>query len=208
MKPIKMFGLAALAALMAMAFVGASSAMAGTALCGADEAECAEGNIITHFHETSVGKGVLLATPKIECSVLFLGEVVGEGEAGQAEIEGNFTYSNCGSGCTVTEESTSSVIEVEQTGHETANVVGEGEFHVNCIGINCYYNGKGLVATAKGPLLSTAANGEVSLQEQTDKKTKGTFCPSTAKLDIKKTPLIPIYLIPCDATCVHHRVYR
>ncbi|HET7485873.1 MAG TPA: hypothetical protein VFJ64_10935 [Solirubrobacterales bacterium] len=182
--------LAALAALMAMAFVGVSSATAeSTALCKADESPCAEANIITHVHETSVGKATLLASPKIECNVLFLGEVVGEGEVGQAEIEGNFTYTNCGSGCSVTEQSASSVIEVEKTGHETANVVGEGEFHVNCIGINCYYNGEGLVATAKGPLLSTQANGEISLQEQAVHKVKGTFCPGTAKLDITTTPL-------------------
>ncbi|HET7484401.1 MAG TPA: hypothetical protein VFJ64_03405, partial [Solirubrobacterales bacterium] len=177
MKSLKMLGLAALAALMAMAFVGASSAAAETNLCANDEANCA--SPITHIHETSVGKAILLASPKIECNVLFLGEVVGHGEAGQLEIEGNFTYSSCGSGCTVTEQSASSGIEVEKSGHEVGSVVGEGEVHVNCIGINCYYNGKGLAGTAKGLLLSTAANGEVSIQGQTVHKTKGTFCPST-----------------------------
>ncbi|HET7483802.1 MAG TPA: hypothetical protein VFJ64_00330, partial [Solirubrobacterales bacterium] len=181
--------LAAFATLMAMAFLGASSATAeSTALCKADESPCAEANIITHVHETSVGKAILLASPKVECNVLFLGEVE-EGEAGQAVIEGNFTYTNCGSGCKVEEQSASSAIEVERTGHESASVAGEGEVHVNCIGINCYYNGEGLAGTAKGLLLSTAANGEVSLQEQMVHKVKGTFCPSTAKLDIVTTPL-------------------
>ncbi|HET7484984.1 MAG TPA: hypothetical protein VFJ64_06350, partial [Solirubrobacterales bacterium] len=182
--------LIALAAIASVAFALPSAAAAGeTSLCSADQNPCEEANIITHVHETSVGKAILLASPKIECLVLFLGEVVGEGETGQVEIEGNFTYTSCGSGCTVTEQSASSGIEVSKTGHEIAEVTGKGEVHVNCIGINCYFDGEGLVATAKGLLLSTAANGEVSLQEQTVHKTKGNFCPSTAKLDITTTPL-------------------
>ncbi|HET7485640.1 MAG TPA: hypothetical protein VFJ64_09740 [Solirubrobacterales bacterium] len=195
MKSLKMFGLIALAALMAMAFVGGSSAMAGTHLCTADEANCAKGNIITHVHETSVGKAILLTnTITVSCNVLFLGEVVEEGEAGQAVVEGNFTFSNCGSSCTVTEESASSRVEVEKSGHETGSVAGEGEVLVNCLGIKCFYNGKGLIGTAKGLLLSTAANGEISLQEKTVNLTKGTFCPSVRKLDITTTPLIGTHI--------------
>src|SRR5262249_4119350 len=110
-KPIKMLGLAALAALLAMAFVGASSAMAeSTALCSADietEEEESAGSIkneceVTHVHETSVGKGKLLSSSlNVECDVLFLGEVVATGSP--LRIEGNFTYSNCNAGCTATE---------------------------------------------------------------------------------------------------------
>ncbi|HET7483950.1 MAG TPA: hypothetical protein VFJ64_01085, partial [Solirubrobacterales bacterium] len=146
MKPLKMLGLAALTALMATAFLGAGSAMAATHLCAADEAVCA--SPLTHVHETSVGKAILLASTKIECNVLFLGEVVGEGESGVAVVEGNFTYSSCTSGCTVTEEGGPSVVEVEKAGHETASVVGEGEVHVSCVSIDCYFNGKGLAGTA------------------------------------------------------------
>ncbi|HET7485033.1 MAG TPA: hypothetical protein VFJ64_06600 [Solirubrobacterales bacterium] len=197
MKP-KMFVLAALAALMAMAFVGASSAMAeSTELCGQDpgtgaSAPCPNNTeAVTHVHETSVGKAILLASPKIECNVLFLGEVT---PGNPLVTEGNFTYSSCGSGCTVTEEGGPSAIAVLRTGHETAKVTGEGEVHVNCIGINCYYNGEGLAGTAKGPLLATQKNGEVSIQEQTVNKTKGTFCPATGKLDITTTPLEATYI--------------
>ncbi|HET7485031.1 MAG TPA: hypothetical protein VFJ64_06590 [Solirubrobacterales bacterium] len=199
MKPIKMLGLVALAALMAMAFLGAGSAMAeSTELCGLDpgtaaSAPCPNGvDAVIHVHETSVGKAILLASPKIECNVLFLGGVVVTGSP--LVIEGNFTYSSCGSGCTFTEEGGPSVIEVLRTGHETAREVSESEIHSNCLGINCFYNFEGLVGTAKGPLLSTAANGEVSIQEQTLHKTKGTFCPATGKLDIKTTPLEPTYI--------------
>ncbi|HET7485779.1 MAG TPA: hypothetical protein VFJ64_10455 [Solirubrobacterales bacterium] len=195
-----MLGLVALAALMAMAFVGAGSAMAAAHLCASDKEECA--SQLAHVHETSVGKAILLASPKVECNVLFLGDVeevfFGEGEEeseeGKTVVEGNFTYSSCTSGCTVSEQSASSVLEVERTGHETAEVIGEGEVHVNCTGINCYYNREGLVGTAKGALLATQKNGEVSLQEQTLHKVKGTFCPSTAKLDITTTPLETVYI--------------
>src|SRR5262245_15304745 len=80
-KPIKMFGLAALLALMVMAFLGASSAMAETtALC---ETEAGPENpcesMITHVHETSVSKAKLLSTSTVECDVLFLGDVQEEG---------------------------------------------------------------------------------------------------------------------------------
>ncbi|HET7485034.1 MAG TPA: hypothetical protein VFJ64_06605 [Solirubrobacterales bacterium] len=190
MKALKTLGLAALAALMAMVFLSAGSAMAEeTALCGADEAVCT--SPITRVHETSVGKAVLLANPKIECNVLFLGEAT---VGSPLVVEGNFTYSNCTSGCAVTEEGAPSVIEVLREGHETASVVGEGEIHVNCPGIDCYYNGEGLAGTAKGPLLSTQKNGEVSLQEWEVHKTKGTFCPATGKLDITTTPLSATYI--------------
>ena len=61
MKSIKLFGLAALAAMMAMAFIGASSAMAETTqLCKVDEPLCAAGNV-AHIHETTLsGKPAVL----------------------------------------------------------------------------------------------------------------------------------------------------
>jgi len=182
---------ALIALFAASASIGASSAMASnTALCGSEEATCASPN--THVHETTTAKARFLATPEVQCDVLFLGEV---GALGAPQIiEGNFTYSNCGASCTVTEENGPSVLEVLKESHETASVVGEGEVHVNCSGINCYYNGEELQATAKGPLLSTAANGEVNISEQTVKKVKGILCPSTGKLDINTTPLSATYI--------------
>jgi hypothetical protein len=192
-KSIKMFGLAALVALMAMAFVGASSAMAeSTGLCGHDGTPC---EAIHHVHETSVGKATLLSSAiNVECNVLFLGDVTTAGSP--LKISGNFTYSSCNSGCVVTEESAHSTIEVLKEGHETAKVTGEGLVHVNCSGfIDCSYNGTGLTGTAKGPLLSTQTNGEVSLQGQkTTKETGGFLCPKEAKLDIVTTSLWPTYL--------------
>jgi hypothetical protein len=73
MKPIKMFSLTALAALMAMAFLGASLAMAEpTTLCSEDITECEP---ITHVHEESVGHALILSSfTTVECEVLFLGD--------------------------------------------------------------------------------------------------------------------------------------
>jgi len=172
-------------------FIGASSAMASnTALCGVDQGICASPN--THIHETTTVKARFLMSPEIQCDVLFLGEV---GVLGAPQIiEGNFTYSNCGASCSFTEEGGPAVVEVLKEGHETAKVTFEFEVHLNCFGINCYYNGEELIATAKGPLLSTAKNGEANITEQTVKKVKGIFCPSTGKLDINMTPLSTTYI--------------
>src|ERR1051326_4219472 len=192
-----MFGLAALAALMAMAFVGASSAMAEeTQLCRVDPGTgspraCPAGEAVTSVHETSVGKAKLLASPRVECNVLFSSTSVGALAKPQV-IEGHFTYTNCG--CTVREVAgTTARITVLKEGHETGRVTGEAEISVNCFGIVCTYNGEGLEGTAKGPLLSAQVpdNGEVSLQEQVVTGS-GSFCPSEGKLDIVTTPLTAV----------------
>src|SRR5436190_2230106 len=107
-----MLGLVALAALMAMAFVGASSAMAeNTTLCSNDSEEsCTE---ITHVHETTLAgeanQATLLSSViNVKCDVLFLGDTLGPGEP--LLIHGHFTYSNCNNSCVVTEESADSLI--------------------------------------------------------------------------------------------------
>jgi len=164
-----------------------------TTLCTVDGKLCNEKNHVTHVHEVSVGKGKLLAgSITVECDVLFLSTSVGALGAPQV-IEGNFTYSNCGS-CSATEENGPSAIEVLKEGHETTKVTGEGLVHVNCSGINCRYTGEGLAGTGKGPLLSTQANGEVSISEAVTEKESGFFCPSTSKLDLTTTPLSATYI--------------
>ena len=207
MKPIKMFGLAALAALMAMAFVGASWAMAEeTALCGVDEDPCESANQVTHVHETSVGKAKLLSSSNVECNVLFLGDVLlneNEEEEGYLQyldspliIHGTFTYTSCGS-CNLTEENGPGEIKILKMGHETAQVIGERLLHLNCFGfINCYYTALGLEGTAKGPLLSAQVpdSGEVSSQKQVVAFEKGSFCPIGVELDIVTTPLSATYI--------------
>jgi hypothetical protein len=108
-KPIKMFGLATLAALMAMAFVGAGSAMAEeTQLCkvdpgtGAKEA-CPNGEATTAVHEVSVTKAKLVTSIlTVECDVLL--ESLSVGALARPQIVlGHFTFTNCGS-CEVSEK--------------------------------------------------------------------------------------------------------
>jgi hypothetical protein len=197
MRSLKMFGLAALAALIAMAFIGASSAMAeSTSLCTADENPCAEKNQIASVHEVSVGKATLLTNAiNVECNVLFSG-TIGTTLANPLVVTGNFAYSSCNSGCVVSEESAHSTIKVLKTGHETAEVTGEGLVHVNCSGfIECSFNGAGLKGTAKGPLLASQKNGEVSISAQAVAKEAGGFlCPKSATLDIVTTPLVATYV--------------
>jgi hypothetical protein len=189
-KPIKMFGLAALAALMAMAFVGASSAMAeSTTLCTGEGTGCG----VTHVHEVSVGKGKLKSSlPTIECNVLFLGDAL-SGLAAPLVIHGQFTYTNCNNFCKVKEETANATIEVLKTASELGSVVGEGLVNVNCPFINCNYVGTGLEGHALGPLTSSQANGSVVLTEQNTEKESGS-CPEEAFLTLTTTPLSATYI--------------
>ncbi len=193
MRSIKMLSLAALAALLAMAFVGASSAMAeGTDLCSGETTPC---EAIRHVHETSVGKGKLKSSlPTIECTVLFLGDA----KAGAPlVISGTFTYSSCNNFCTVKEENGPSEIKVLRTATELANVTGEGLVHVSCPFINCNYIGEGLEGHGLGPLTSSSANGSVVLTERKTEKESGS-CPEEAFLTLTTTPLKPTYIIKSE----------
>jgi hypothetical protein len=202
-KPIKTFSFAVLAALIAMAFVGISPAMAeSTSLCSEDPGEgaheaCPESKREAFVHEsTSLGtKATLLSSiVTVECNVEFNGSMLSANNLGEPlEILGNFTYWGCkttsGTECTVTEKSVFSHIQLLKLGHELADVTGSGEVNTHCGSlINCTYNGLGLKGHALGPLLSSTLNGEVRVEEQVVNKTGGTFCPKTAKLDILTTP--------------------
>jgi hypothetical protein len=199
-KTLKMFGLTALAALMAMAFAGASSAMAeSTGLCMEDTNPCTASE---HIHTTTLtGVKAKLSTGLItvSCDVLFLGNSLTAFGA-PLVIHGNFTYTNCGS-CTVEElKGGISKIEVLKEGHETAKVTGEGVVYVDCGGaaLECEYDGEKLVATAKGPLLSSETNGEVKLTNQVvhEHEGGGPLCWPESKLSITMIPLMPTYLVP------------
>jgi hypothetical protein len=202
MKPIKILGRTALAALTAMVFVGPSPAMAETtALCKADENPCAVGNKITIIHETTLAGSpavFLNSVSNITCDVLFLGSTVSSLGI-PLEINGNFTYSNCLRGgsekCTFSEKNGPSNVVVLREGHETAKVTWVGEMNMKCGSfINCTYDDEGLIGTAKGPLLSSETNGGILLDEEVVHKVSGFLCPSEAKLDITTTPLSATYI--------------
>jgi len=164
-----------------------------TALCTEDEAPCASNHQPKHLHFSSTEKRIALLTSlgNVECDVMLL---VSAKELGAPQVlEGTFIYLNCGK-CTVTEVNGPTVFKFLREGHETASATYEGEMHVVCTAINCYYNGVGLKWSAKGPLLSAEENGEITIQEQEAHKVKGLFCPSTNRLDILlTTPIAPHY---------------
>jgi len=198
MKAITVIGLAALTVLTATAFVGATSTMAeSTVLCSVDESPCAEGNVITHLHGTSVGKAKLLTSiGTVECDALALGDVIGKGPP--LVLRGTGTYTNCvlgNSSCTVAEENGPTETKALKEGHEIGSVVGEGLFHVVCgTTVDCSYNGIGLKGTIKGPLLSTQPNGEITAIGQAATKEPGGFlCPKTTKEDSTATSLVATY---------------
>ncbi len=200
MKLIKMFGLVAVAASIAMAFVGAGSAMAEpTALCESDPGEgahekCPAGKLVTHVHALTIaGKKAKLLTSafKVECDVLFLADMVEELSA-PLVLEGNFTYTNCGN-CTVSEVNGPSITELLKTAHEKAKIVSKGEVSITC-GIKCVYKWSNAVGGAEGPLLSAVTNGQGALQEQVIQKVSGFFCPKEGTLDIAVTTLDPTYI--------------
>jgi hypothetical protein len=198
-KSIKMLGLTALAALMAMAFVGASSAMAGnTQLCKTDPAGGACGSAVTHVHEaTLAGVKAVLKTNilTIKCDVLFLSTSISALAAPQ-KVFGNFTFENCTGGCVITEQNGPAEIRVLRTAAETALVTGEWLVHVVCGSfIDCFYLGETLAGTGKGSLSATETNGEVKIVEQIlVEEVSSLFCPEISKLTITTTPLSPTYI--------------
>jgi hypothetical protein len=202
-KPIKMLGLAALAALMAMTFVAASSAMAGsTSLCKVhNENPCASGNRISHVHEAnSIGFwNFYTSIGNVFCAPLFLGDVKSANNLGAPLIiSGTSSFSGCTSSfgnCSVTEENGPSEIKVLRTGHETATVTYQFLVHIVCSPwLNCRYTGVGLTATANGPLLSSGENGELSISGQELIKESGALCPASGELEVIMEPLSATYI--------------
>lgn len=208
MNPIKMLGLMALLALMAMAIVGASSAAAeGTSLCSADESSCPMEKVFKHVHETTLsGKKAVLETglTVVKCDVLFLGNAIENTESGALVISGNFTYTNCDS-CTAEEVGGPAQVEILREGHETATVAIGVEVKFVCDGVSCVYSGEELMGTGKGPLLSTETNGEISIVEQTVERVSGFLCSETGKLTITTTPLSATYVTGSDMECRYRR---
>jgi hypothetical protein len=192
-KPIKMLGLVTLGALMAMAFVGASSATAEeTQLCTTDTNPCK--NPTTSIHAVSIGQAILTSDVQIvKCDVEFSSSSVGDLHDPQI-ITGTFKYANCTKNCAAEEEGGPAEIKVSKTGVELASVTGEAEVGVTCPFINCFYNGENLEGLARGAKTANHANGEVILSGQKLHKVKGLFCPKEAFLGITIGPLSATYI--------------
>lgn len=191
MKPIKAFGLVALAALMAMALAGTSSAMAeSTALCAVDpgagpEEVCPEEELIEHVHASTTAEipsVILTSIGNVVCSVLYLADTV-ELLSSPLVLEGTFTYAGCTAGCSVTEENGPSEIKLLKLGHEKADAKLEFLIHVKCNGfINCNYRGEEMKGFFKGLLLPFIEEEDFGNTEL--KKENGFLCPNQAFLDL------------------------
>jgi hypothetical protein len=190
MKPNGIGGLTALAASILVAFVGASSAMAEeTSLCDVDPgtgspAPCPAGHLITHVHEEGWVK-ILTPVLSFTCGAAFLGDALSS-LSSPLTIHGAYSYSNCTSNCTITEESVGSEKKILKLGNELADMTYEFLIHAKCGSpafFDCTFDGFGLKGHGLGPLSGEESGTEDTLTEQTLNKEGGFLCPSKSKLD-------------------------
>jgi hypothetical protein len=182
---IKLLGMVAVAAVAAMALVGASSAMAeSTQLCTNETGTCVEP---TTIHSVSVGHAVLLSSFGIEvqCDALVTGTVTkGLVTNGPVKISpATLSYSNCLNNATVTviKQGTISVL---NEGNELATQTSSGfEVLVNTSGLHCVYTSKALAGHGLGPLQTGTGKDHVTYAGAVVNKVEGFLCPETSKLD-------------------------
>ncbi len=181
MRSVKILGLAALAALVATALAGVSSATASTALCKVDENPCAKANQVTEVHFVAEPVLIHTSTMDYECDALLSATV---GELGETQVltAQSLVYSNCNQGCARTVKKLGT-LSLQRTEAETAKIKGSGfEIYVQCSGqIDCTYAFNGLNGTALGALL-TSDNGHLRFEEATLEKIGGFLCPLVATL--------------------------
>jgi hypothetical protein len=192
-------GLLAAIAVLAMALTGPSTAMAlSTALCKADTEKCT--TPVSHVHYEAEDLEVLNTTESYKCDALYLANVYALGSP--QVLEGAFTYSNCDKGCSRVEENGPVILHLLRTEHETAELSGTSGAGVRseCGGgslINCVYSFENLIATVKGPLLSTSGSLEIIYSNAILTHVSGVLCPELAKLDATFTLTSPeVYITP------------
>jgi hypothetical protein len=194
MKLIKIAGLGFLAAIVSMALIGVSPAMAeNTALCNTDEEPCAAGDQTTEVHFVAEDILIRTSTMDYECDALLLATVLKLGSPQTLDAT-SLVYSGCNQGCTrtVTKLGTFTVL---RTKAESAVIAGNGfEVHVVCGSlINCTYSFNELTGSVSGSLL-TGDNGHVTFAEATLGKVGGFLCPKEAKLNALFVALKAFYV--------------
>jgi hypothetical protein len=208
MRLIKMFGFAVIATVAATAFAGASSAMAeNTSLCKEDVAlatACPAGKLALHVHlKTQKLSGGVLVPAKlkvltplltVECVGLFLGDVTNATLLGAPlTILGNFSYSSCTAGCSITEVSSDGVLSaLREGGGELAKVTGTGfKVLVTCglTTLHCVYDWQGLVGDGFGALVAGHTGAVIYNEAVLHSNGEGMLCPPEAKLDANFLPL-------------------
>jgi hypothetical protein len=182
-----MFGLAALAAVAAMAFVGASSAMASgsTALCNNTSEPC--NSVFTgHVEAKNVGTVELLGVANVKCTASkILGEALGLGAPLIIHVS-ELTFTSCS--CPVSVIDKTGLIEGLWTAADTAGGTASGfEVLVECIGVHCIFGGVATGAVAKGGAPATITAKEVELKRLAG----GFFCGSKAFWDATYQVVLP-----------------
>jgi hypothetical protein len=218
MRLLKMFGVAAFAAIAAMALIGASSAMAETTLlCEKNtptetptEAECGP---VHSIHSITVklnaekkyvlGKAQLESEAgTVECHLLVSGTTTQLlVENGPVAFTSEIAYTECNLGCSVTQQGGSGnptgTILILKEGVELASVVGDSfAVTLNCpLFFKCDYSGAGLtghgLAGPEGKAHVTYTAATVNL---TQKLAGPLNCPSTTALTALLQSLTPLYI--------------
>jgi len=197
---MKMFGLAALAAVAAMAFVGVTSASAtNTVLCKANELTCEATNKIEHATVTGLSTNATLlsslATVLCDHSIVS-GKVLLLANPLVGHIE-KITFTICeedtfGTECTVTTNN-AGLLKLLKTGANAGSLTAEGaEALVSCpeIGLHCNYGNPTTslaVAGSQGTALAVITATKVKLPEIGNKF----FCPNESFWDATYTVTTP-----------------
>ncbi|HEY5708795.1 MAG TPA: hypothetical protein VIS51_05330 [Solirubrobacterales bacterium] len=201
MRLIKTFGLAALAALAAMAFVGAASVSASTStqLCTIHTGlTCGAGSAATSVHMTlAVGTvGKLLGSISVLClGALVEAEALGLGKP-QSVHTTSMSFSGCGTGsghsnCTVTvlEEPLANLLKTGLDEGILTPTNGRILLHCSNLGIYCTYDLEGLELEV--------GDQHLTMEETPAKELGGKFfCPDEGLLDgLLKTTFANTYVL-------------
>ncbi|HEX6753774.1 MAG TPA: hypothetical protein VF093_09350 [Solirubrobacterales bacterium] len=188
MRLIKTFGLAALAAVAAMAFVGATSASAtSTQLCKVHTGlTCGAGNEVTSHHMVLASGTVgQLLSPTV--NVLCLGILIEATPLGLGNPQSihttSFTFAGCGTGsahnnCTVTTQE-QPLADLLKTGLEAGVLTfTNGRLRTQCpsLGMDCVYDGEGMEFAVGGQHLTAEEAPTIELGGKF-------FCPDEGLVD-------------------------
>ncbi len=165
MKLVKMFCLTAVAAVAAMAFIGASSASA-TALCLTTEEPCSGSNLKTNLlalATKSAENGFLGGLFTQECHVEVHATVLNTTNDNAATVHALWKLKEC-SPCS--EVSVSSTGTVSATGKGNGVLKGTGKaLFKNCpLGAECEFEGAGVELTALGSSTNATVDANVKLK--------------------------------------------
>ena len=185
MKLARTVSLSAIAALVVMASMMTSAAMAeSTQLCSNETGTCVEP---MEIHWVSVGHAQLLTNiATIECDMSLSGKVtLGLVTGGPVVISpATLSYSNCLNSIEITiiHQGTISIL---NEGNELGTVTGSGFAVLVQSGIlHCVYNFVALRGHLLGPLKTGTTHAHITYSQAEMHKIEGFLCPETNKLDL------------------------